>query len=195
MININNIKSTAVNFVKNNYLWIIIAVLILAMIISTKEGFEDYDGHKLAEYPGIFLEKITSSFGDNKLIDYYLPSENKFEPYSVETQHMILEASETKIPVDIGNGVVVETVVKIPTQETTVQSQNTVEMPKPVKTKVIVEEQIVTIPSQTGLIPAKVPGGGFVAVPVSVPEQQVVIEKQNSILPVIEAFKSTRSLY
>ena len=196
MDTIRSLPTNVLNFTKKNYLWIILAALFLVIVISlsSKEGFEDFNStwETLAEYPATFVEKVSTPFlKENTFINYYLPSKKAAGPMSIDSQHLELKDGQAKVPVDIGNGLAVEAVVQIQKQTVDVKAQNTVQVPKHTSTDVMVQQQQINIPKQTGIIPGKMTeDGGMIALPVTIEAQTVTVEKQTAIIPSIESFRS-----
>lgn len=188
-----NVKSIS-NFIERNYMIIILVILFLIVVVSlsTKESFSNFDSwDTLAKYPETFTENLIKPFlKENSFINYYLPSEKTVRPMSVDTQYLELKDSETKVSLDVGNGVAVLANVKIPAQTAVVNSQTSTKLPEPVKTDTKVKQQVVSIPEQVGTVPGMINDeGDVVSVSVTVPEQQVIIPTQNAVVPVAESFK------
>lgn len=195
MLALKNLSKQALDFTKKNYLWIILVVLFLVVVVtlSTKEGFEDFDSWRsLAEYPTVFTEKVATPFlKENTFINYYLPSEKSAAPVSIDSQKLKLGGDVAKVPIDIGNGLAVEAVVKVGPQVVDVKAQKPVKIAKHEVTDIVVDAQTVTIPKQNGVIPGKVSEDGeMIVIPVQIEEQTVEIGQQNAVIPSIEPFRS-----
>lgn len=107
----------------------------------------------------------------------------------VPEQKLEVPKMETKVPIDIGNGVAVNATIKVPAQTVQVPAQTaTTEITPPAPTNIEVGAQTVQLPAQTGVLPAVIDGKN-VTVPVQVPAQAVAIPAQNAIIPKIEPFR------
>jgi hypothetical protein len=193
----------------------IIVVLIILLIVKSTEGFEGLveGASSFAEYPKSFSEFILPSASDHikdiKYENYFVQPTEQVMPNSAPMDQMELQpmdAPEQKIetpaktidipnlkveaPVDLGNGVVAMAKVSVPAQSTEVPAQTPIVMPPMESTNVKVEQQTIEIPAQEGVIPTKIEGSdASVTVPVTIPAQTVVIEEQNSVIPVVEPFR------
>ena len=101
MFSIKSLSTSALDFTKKNYLWIILAALFLVIVVSmsSKEGFEDFDStwKTLAEYPATFVEKVSTPFlKENTFVNHYLPAEKSAEPSTVDSQQLELEDGQAK---------------------------------------------------------------------------------------------------
>ncbi len=107
----------------------------------------------------------------------------------VPEQQLEVPKMETKVPIDIGNGVSVNATIQVPAQTVTVPTQTaTSEITPPAPTNIEVGAQTVELPAQVGVLPAVIDGKN-VTVPVEIPAQTVDIPAQNAIIPTIEPFR------
>lgn len=107
----------------------------------------------------------------------------------VPEQQLEVPKMETKVPIDIGNGVSVNATIQVPAQTVTVPEQTaTTEITPPAPTNIEVGAQTVELPAQTGVLPAVIDGKN-VTVPVEIPAQTVDIPAQNAIIPTVEPFR------
>lgn len=189
-----NVKSI-LEFTKKNHLIIVLGLLFLIIVISlsTKESFGNLDSWDMfANYPQVFTEKVATPFMKTMdLSKYFLGPKETVKPFQVDSQYLELPNSETKIPVEMGDGTVVEATVKIPAQTAVVNSQVSVKLPEHKITDKVVQNQVVVIPEQNTTIPGAInDNGDFVGVSVKIPEQQVVVPAQNAIIPATEPVAS-----
>lgn len=106
----------------------------------------------------------------------------------VPEQQLEVPKMETKVPIDIGNGVSVNATIQVPAQTVTVPEQTaTTEITPPAPTNIEVGAQTVELPAQAGVLPAVIDGKN-VTVPVEIPAQTVDIPAQNAIIPTVEPF-------
>ena len=193
----------------------IIIILLIILIAKYSEGFEGiiYGMNNFADYPKSFneliLPEVPGQMAEIRYENYFIKPTEEVKPNSEPVNQLSLEKEEElgvvmtpekevlipemtiEAPVDIGNGVVAMAEVSIPTQTTEVPSQTPMELPKPEKTDIQVESQIVDIPTQEGIMQTKIEGTeSFVSVPMTIPAQKVRVKKQKSIIPVYEPFRS-----
>lgn len=107
----------------------------------------------------------------------------------VPEQKLEVPKMETKVPIDIGNGVSVNATIQVPAQTVTVPEQTaTTEITPPAPTNIEVGAQTVELPAQVGVLPAVIDGKN-VTVPVEIKAQTVDIPAQNAIIPTVEPFR------
>lgn len=176
------------NFVKTNWKYIAIGVLVLALILTLtlKEGFVN----DLAEYPKIFMERVVEPFAKEiKTTDMYSSVFNP-QPWMPPISQLNIESQIQTVMVDIGNGTAVKAPVHIPAQTIeNIQVQKVIKYVEPKETDVLVAAQVVQLPEQEGAIKAEVNDqGDYIEVPVVVPAQTVVIPEQIAVETTMEKF-------
>lgn len=181
-----------ISFVRNNLVYIAIAVLIITIILmlTMKEGFEGITIGELAEYPKIFLEKVVEPFAkDIKTTDMYSSTFDP-KPLMPAISQLNIESQIQSVMIDIGNGTAVEAPVHIPAQTIeNIESQRVIKYVEPKETDVLVAAQVVQLPEQEGVIKAEVnEQGDYIQVPVVVPAQTVVIPEQVAVETTMEKF-------
>jgi hypothetical protein len=182
--------------VRNNIVLIVLLILTIVVITTAccmKERFTDFSGvwKNPGNYPTIYTDDLIQPFINKADFNkYYLPSDVTISPVSSDIPQLDLNFGKVKVPVDIGNGLIVEADVEIPPQKVEMPGERIV-LPKTKKTGDVVPANVVQIPAQNGKIPVKINGTDeSVIVPVSIPSQTVVILEQPAIEKnIVEPFK------